>query len=393
MAIISVLKYEGDNKTFIWKHPNQDFNTGSQLIVHESQEAIFMQNGEVLDTFGPGKHTLETENLPVIKSIMKLATGGRSAFHAELYFVNLTEQMAIRWGTDSKISYLDPVFDFPLEIGACGEMSLSVSNSSKLLVRLVGTEKVLNQETLTKYFRAFLMTRAKSIIAQVIQGKNISVFEIDMHLGELSEAVQQKLADDFFDYGVNLNSFMITTVLKPDEDRNYLKFKDLYFRRKSDVMEAELQQKLTLIEQQTKAQSTVMEAEAMAKKRQLEGYTYQQEKGFEVAKEVAQNEAIGQFSNIGVGLGMITGVGGEIGKTVGGVASQAIQSATASVSQQTAPQMQKRFCMNCGQELSAVARFCEGCGTKVQDSDNCSNCGYAFTNEARFCPICGTKRG
>ena len=118
MAIISVLKYEGDNKTFIWKHPNQDFNTGSQLIVHESQEAIFMQNGEVLDTFGPGKHTLETENLPVIKSIMKLATGGRSAFHAELYFVNLTEQMAIRWGTDSKISYLDPVFDFPLEIGA-----------------------------------------------------------------------------------------------------------------------------------------------------------------------------------------------------------------------------------------------------------------------------------
>ena len=393
MAIISVLKYEGDNKTFIWKHPNQDFNTGSQLIVHESQEAIFMQNGEVLDTFGPGKHTLETENLPVIKSIMKLATGGRSAFHAELYFVNLTEQMAIRWGTDSKISYLDPVFDFPLEIGACGEMSLSVSNSSKLLVRRVGTEKVLNQDTLTKDFRAVLMTRAKSIIAQVIQGKNISIFEIDMHLGELSEAVQQKLADDFFDYGVNLNSFMITTVLKPDEDRNYLKFKDLYFRRKSDVMEAELQQKLTLIEQQTKAQSTVMEAEAMAKKRQLEGYTYQQEKGFEVAKEVAQNEAIGQFSNIGVGLGMITGVGGEIGKTVGGVASQAIHSATAPVSQQTAPQMQKRFCMNCGQELSAVARFCEGCGTKVQDSDNCSNCGYAFTNEARFCPICGTKRG
>jgi len=393
MAIISVLKYEGDNKTFIWKHPKQDFNTGSQLIVHESQEAIFMQNGEVLDTFGPGKHTLETENLPIIKSIMKLATGGRSAFHAELYFVNLTEQMAIRWGTDSKISYLDPVFDFPLEIGACGEMSLSVSNSSKLLVRLVGTEKVLNQDTLTKYFRAFLMTRAKSIIAQVIKVKNISVFEIDMHLGELSEVVQQKLTDDFFDYGVNLNSFMITTVLKPDEDRNYLKFKDLYFRRKSDVMEAELQQKLTLIEQQTKAQSTVMEAEAMAKKRQLEGYTYQQEKGFEVAKEVAQNEAIGQFSNIGVGLGMITGVGGEIGKTVGGVASQAIQSATTSVSQQTAPQMHKRFCMNCGQELSAVARFCEGCGTKVQDSNNCSNCGYAFTNEARFCPICGTKRG
>ena len=374
MAIVSVLKYEGDNATFIWKHPKKDFNTGTELIVHESQEAIFMLNGEVLDTFGPGRHMLETENLPVVRKVMKLATGGRNAFHAELYFVNMTEQMAIRWGTDSKISYMDPVYDFPLEIGACGEMSLSVKNSAKLLVKLVGTEKILNQETLTKYFRAFLMTRAKSIIAQEIRNKNISVFEIDMHLGDLSEAVQTKLQDDFFDYGVNLNSFLITTVLKPDEDKNYIKFKDIFSRRKSDVMEAELQQRLALIEQQTKAQSIVMEAEAIAQKRQLEGYTYQQEKGFEVAKEVAQNEAVGQFSNVGVGLGMITGVGGEISKTVSGVAGQAMQSVTGAMTnvpqpgtqptESQAPMMRARFCMNCGQELMPEAKFCPMCGTK-----------------------------
>lgn len=391
MAITSVLKYEGDNKTFIWKHPNQDFNSGSELIVHESQEAIFMVDGEVLDTFGPGKHILETENLPVVRSFMKLSTGGRNAFHAELYFINLTEQMAIRWGTDSKISYLDPVYDFPLEIGACGEMSLSVSNSAKLLVKIVGTEKLLTQEQLTKFFRAFLMTRAKSIISQEIRSRNINIFEIDMHLDVLSNAVKGKLMDDFFDYGINLNSFLITTVLKPDEDRNYLKFRDLYFRRKNDVMEAELQQKITLIEQQTKAQSTVMEAEAIARKRQLEGYTYQQEKGFEVAKEVAQNEAVGQFSNIGVGLGMITGLGGEIGKTVGGVASEAIQSTMEPTPvQQT---MKKKFCMNCGHELTPTARFCENCGNKVETSTSCAGCGYVFTNDAKFCPECGMKRG
>ena len=181
MAITSVLKYEGDNKTFVWKHPTQDFNTGSELIVHESQEAIFMVDGKVLDTFGPGKHILETENLPVARSVMKLATGGKSAFHAELYFINLTEQMAIKWGTDSKVSYLDPVYDFPLEIGACGEMSLSVNNSNKLLIKVVGTEKNLSQEQLTTFFRAFLMNRAKSVIAQEIRDKKISIFEIDMH--------------------------------------------------------------------------------------------------------------------------------------------------------------------------------------------------------------------
>ena len=389
MAVTSVLKYEGDNKTFVWKHPEEDFNTGSELIVHESQEAVFMVDGKVLDTFGPGKHFLETENLPVVRSVMKLATGGKSAFHAELYFINQTEQMAIRWGTDSKVSYLDPVYDFPLEIGACGEMSLSVSNSNKLLIKVVGTEKNLTQEQLTVFFRAFLMNRVKSILAQEIKDKKISIFEIDMHLSELSEAIQNKLLDDFFDYGVNLNSFLITTVLKPNEDRNYIKFKDIFFRQKSDVMEAQLQQKLTIIEQETKAKSTVIEAEATAKKRELEGYTYQQEKGFEVAKEIAGNEAVGQFSNVGVGLGMITGVGAEIGKTVGGVAGQAIQNVT----NPSNVQMTKKFCMNCGHELSADALFCEKCGTKVVEADKCSNCGYVFSNDANFCPRCGTKRG
>ncbi len=387
MAITSVIKYEGDNKTFVWRHPTQDFNNGSELIVHESQEAIFMVDGEVLDTFGPGKHILETENLPIAKTVMKLGTGGRSAFHAELYFVNLTEQMAIKWGTDSKISYLDPVYDFPIEIGACGEMSVSVNNSAKLLIKLVGTEKELSQERLVTFFRAFLMTRVKSIISQDIISKKISVFEIDMNLADLSNSVKTQLTDDFVDYGVNLNSFLITTVLKPDEDRNYIKFKDIYFRQKSDVMEAQLNQKLALIEQETKAKSTVMEAEAIAKKREIEGYTYQQEKGFEVAKEVASNESVGQFSNVGIGMGMLTGVGGEIGKTVGAVTSDAMQSTVG-----TPTQIQKRFCTNCGHELSPESMFCEQCGTKVQIADTCRNCGYTFTNDANFCPKCGTRR-
>ena len=272
--------------------------------------------------------------------------------------------MAIKWGTNSKISYLDPVYDFPLEIGACGEMSLSVSNSVKLLIKLVGTEKMLTQETLVSDLRAFLMARAKSIIPQEIRNKGIGIFEIDMHLGELSDSIKSKLADDFFDYGINLNSFFITTVLKPDEDRNYIKFKDLYFRKNTDVMEAQLLQKLALIEEQTKAQATIMEAEAMAKKRQLEGYTYQEEKGFEVAKEVAGNEAVGQFGNIGVGLGMLTGVGGEIGKTVGGITGAAMQSVTESVIGKEDSSTKMKFCMNCGQMLSEEANFCPKCGTR-----------------------------
>lgn len=389
MAIVSVLKYEGDNSTFVWRHPETNFNTGSELIVHESQEAIFMVNGEILDTFGAGRHVLETQNLPVATSVLKLATGGKNAFHAELFFINLTEQMAIRWGTDSQIVYLDPIYDFPISIGACGEMSLSVANSSKLLVKVVGTDNILTQEQITQYFRAFLLNRVKTIMSSEIREKNISIFEIDMHLSELSEAIRIKLNDDFFDYGVNLNSFFITTVLKPDEDRNYLKFKEIYSRKTSDVMEAQLQQKLSLIEEETKAKATVMQAEATSKKRELEGYTYQQEKAFEVAKEVAKNEAVGQFSSIGVGLGMISGVGGEIGKAVGGVTGEAIRGVSGDSSSQS---MTKKFCMNCGYEMSLDDLFCEKCGTKVEEEKKCQNCGYTFTNDANFCPKCGTRR-
>lgn len=391
MALTKVIKFEGNNTVFIWKHPATDFNMGSQLIVHESQEAIFMVNGEILDSFGPGRHTLETENLPVAKSLMKLSTGWRSALHAELYFVNLTEQMAIRWGTDSKIQYLDPEYGFPLEIGACGEMSLSVANSRKLLTKVVGTEKILTQEQLTKYFRAFLMNRVKSIISAEITEKKINIFSIDQHLQILSDAVKEKLNDDFYDYGINLNQFLIMTVLKPEEDRNFIKFKELHYRKYSDVAEAELKQKLSLIEQQTKAQQTVLEAEALAKKRQLEGYTYQQEKSYEVARELARNEATGEFANIGVGLGMLTGVGGSLGQTVGGIASDAMGAAMMQPAGQAAGT--GKFCTNCGHQLSGSAMSCENCGAKVEKNDTCQNCGFEFKNEANFCPQCGTKRG
>ncbi len=126
MSITDVIKYEGNNQTFIWKHPSEDFNTGSQLIVHETQEAIFFLNGQALDSFGPGRHELETQNLPLLNGISKITTGGVSPFHSEVYFVNLIEQMGIRWGTNSKIQFMEPTYGFPLSLGASGEMALAV---------------------------------------------------------------------------------------------------------------------------------------------------------------------------------------------------------------------------------------------------------------------------
>ena len=382
MAIFSdILRYEGDNSTFIWKHPREDFNTTSQLIVHESQEAVFFLNGQALDLFGPGRHTLETQNIPLLRRLVNLPTGGESAFHCEVYFINKTEQMAIRWGTDSKVQYIEPSYHFPLSIGANGEMSLLAEDSRKLLVKLVGTERSLTRERLTAYFRSILMTRVKTYIAQVMRENAVNIFEIDEKLEDFSAQLQKRLAPDFADYGVALRRFYVTTIVKPDGDPQYERFKELHFRQYADVAEAQLQQRIGIIQQQTEAQKLIIESQALAQKRLQEGYTYQQERGYDVAEQAAQNEGAGAFSNLGIGLGMMTGVGGA----VGGMISESFSGI------QPAAQG-SRFCDQCGAPLSPGATFCDQCGAAQGPAGVCARCGYRFQKPGRFCPQCGAKR-
>lgn len=326
--IAEIIKYEGDNSTFIWKHPCEDFNSLTQLIVHESQEAILFMNGQALDLFGPGRYTLETENIPKIGKVLNRTTGDKTPFHCEVYFINKAEQMAIKWGTDSKVQYVDPTYGFPISIGASGEMSLRAEDSRKLLVKLVGTENYLGQQQLIGFFRAFLMTRVKTYIAQVIKANAINIFEIDENLTAFSENIHKLLIPDFADYGIALERFFVTNIVKPDGDRQYEKFKELHFRQYADIAEATLRQKTDLIYAQTEAQKVVIDSQAQATKRAQEGYTYAQERGFDVAAKVAQNEAVGQFTNMGVGLGTMAGVGGAVGGVVGNAVGGALQAAS-----------------------------------------------------------------
>ncbi len=394
MAMIAdVIKYEGDNSTFIWKHPSEDFNSLTQLIVHESQEAIFFMNGQALDLFGPGRYTLETQNIPIIGRLLNRITGDPSPFHCEVYFINKTEQMSVKWGTDSKVQYMEPTYGFPISIGASGEMGLRVEDSRKLLLKLVGTEDFLGQQKLAGYFRAFLMTRVKSYIAQVMKSDRISVFEIDEHMGAFSENLHRMLTPDFSDYGISLERFFVTNIVKPDGDRQYEKFKELHFRQYADIAEAKLRQQTDLIDAQTEAQKTVIASQAMATKRAQEGYTYQQERGFDVAEHAAQNEAVGQFTNMGIGLGTMAGVGGAVGGAVAGSINGALDGIN-SQPPQTTPPAATVFCENCGARLAPSAAFCDECGTAVPtDHTKCAHCGYEFERPGKFCPKCGTKRG
>lgn len=273
---ISVIKYEGDNSTFVWKHPIEDFNLGSQLIVHESQEAIFFLDGQALDLFGPGRHVLETENLPVLKKIYTLPTDRQNPFHAEVYFINKTIQMGIKWGTDSRVRFIEPNTGIPLDIGASGEMNLQVSDARKLLVKLVGTtggltrNQILEAESgntilpnensdsnarnvisdknnngwsnvLKGYFRPLIMTTVKTNLASVIKREKINILEIDEQLEALSKSLREKVSEGFKEYGLFIPQFYVTNVSLPEDDKNFKRVRDLMAATYLGVREAEVE--------------------------------------------------------------------------------------------------------------------------------------------------------
>lgn len=288
--IAEIIKYEGDNSTFIWKHPSEDFNNLTQLIVHESQEAIFFLNGQALDLFGPGRYTLETQNIPKIGKFLNRATGGETPFHCEVYFINKTVQMALKWGTDSKVRYIDSESGLPLELGASGSMNLMVDDSRKLLVKLVGTMQGIAWDadtlgftkSLQSCFRPLISMAVKSNLTAAIKARSFDIFEIDEHLSELSDVLHEKIRPGFEEYGLTIPQFYLTTVVLPEEDPN--------FRRLRDLHTISLQSRTIRAEAQIRAEKAKAEADVTAAQRQIE--LERQTTQTEVAKRAAERRLI-----------------------------------------------------------------------------------------------------
>ena len=216
MSFIDVIKYEGDESSFVWKHPAEDFNMLSQLIVAENQEAIFFNDGQALDLFGPGRYTLKTQNIPLLSGVLKLVTGGRSPFHCQVYFINKSDELAIKWGTDSRIRLIEPEGGTSVSLGASGEMAVRVADSRKMLIKLVGTDDDFTQEELQRFFRGLIVMQVKSYLAQLIKSGEISIHEIDEKLDRISDRLTDLLRDDFAEYGLSLERFLVTKIVRDE---------------------------------------------------------------------------------------------------------------------------------------------------------------------------------
>jgi hypothetical protein len=216
-----VIKFEGESGALIWKHPSDDFNTTSQLIVHESQEAIFFRNGEALDLFTAGRYTLETQNIPILRNLLNLPTGGVSPFHCEVYFINKVMTLNVKWGTNTSSEVIDPQFNILINIGASGGMGIQVADSRKFLIKLVGTEPKLTADRLQGYFRENIATRVKSYITRIMS--EVSFVVVNAQLNDISVALHNQLSGDMKDFGINLVNFYVSTIHIPDDDKQRIK--------------------------------------------------------------------------------------------------------------------------------------------------------------------------
>ena len=431
-GLASIIKYEGDNETLVWKHPIEDFNFGSQLIVHESQEAIFFRDGQALDLFGAGRYTLQTQQLPLLEKLYKLPTDTEGTFHSEVYFVNLATQMGVKWGTDSKVRLFDPASGLHIEIGASGEFNIRVTDSRKLLLKVVGTTGGLGQEQLLGigngkgFFRSMVMTQVKSYLAQTIKENTINILEIDEHLMALSGALRERINAALDEYGLTMPEFYVSRIVTPDDDPNFRRMKEQYAEqyllvrqegiRKAEAeaaadrkaVEAQTAARMKIIgaqgeaealkiQKQAEAEAYRMQAEAEAAEMRMKGYTYQQETSRQVGLEAMRNGgAAGGISGmasdamqLGVGLGAVGSVIGMTKDALNPMTQDAAQMGAA-VGAAVAGGWD---CPACGHK-NISTNFCPDCGGRKPEAKtgwDCAQCGTKNI-QSRFCPNCGAKK-
>jgi membrane protease subunit (stomatin/prohibitin family) len=313
MAIIDVLKYDGPNNVLVWKWRSksnqsreEELRLGTQLVVNQSQEACFVKGGQLLDIFGPGTHTLSSNNLPILSNIIGLAFGGESPFKAEVYFINKAVSMDAKFGL-MPFNMIEPNFRVPIPITSRGSYALTVSDSRLFLNKLVGTVSDLDTITLTKYFRGVITEATKNAITKIAKEQALSPLELESIVFEVATAVKGLIFNTISDYGLELKLFNIEAIPIIDDDPRVKKIVEEYQR---------------LMTEDT--------AERMRLKRRADNLdVYRIERSFDTSEKVAENMGGGIGGDGGNIVGTMIGLGmaNPLANTMGAMMQQNTQNA------------------------------------------------------------------
>jgi membrane protease subunit (stomatin/prohibitin family) len=310
---------------------------GSQLIVEESQQAVFFRDGKALDTFGPGRHTLATENVPVLASLLAIPFGGTSPFQAAVVFVSTQTFLDLKWGTKEPVVYRDKEIAM-VRLRAFGKFAVRVSNAQLFVNSVVGTVGAYSTDAVESYFRDVIVARLTDLLGENLQ----TIFDLARVYDELAIGLKARVADDFSKYGIDLVDLFLGAITPPDE-----------------------------------VQKMIDERSGMGVLGDLNSYLkFKTARAIGDAAQQPGGEA-GAGVGLGAGLGMgmmlpqmmrdaMQGGGGQAPASPGGSAPAPAAAAPAAPAVEGGgPAATPAFCYNCGAKLPPGGRFCPSCGTKV----------------------------
>jgi len=251
-----------------------DYRIGSQVIVRESQAAVFFRDGNALDVFGAGRHTIATANIPKIIDLIGKAFNDRTPFPAEVYFVSLKEFANEKWGTPQPIIVRNPGMGLGVALlQGFGTYSFQVKDPQQFVTQVVGAQGSYRTADIEERLKTMLLSKLQDALGETTAAK--SVVDLIGLTEEIGAAVRAKAQDDFEGLGMALKTFYIGN-LKPSSKS----------------------------------------AQELRDMGMLDMATYTQLQAADAMRDAAQNEGGGAGLTAGIGAGM--GIGNIMGQALQG---------------------------------------------------------------------------
>ncbi|MFC5700815.1 SPFH domain-containing protein [Cohnella faecalis] len=366
---IEVIEWLDDRGVLVYRFPAYDnaIKMGAKLIVRESQAAIFVNEGQIADVFGPGTYTLSTQNMPVLTALRSWKYAFNSPFKADVYFVNTTNFTDLKWGTTNPVIMRDPEFGM-IRLRGFGVYSLKVKDPAAFLKELFGTKQDFTTDSIAGFFKSVIVSGLSDLLGET----KIPVADLASSYDELGQQAIDRLQSRFEAFGLALTGITIENLSLPPE-----------------------------VEQMIDRKSSMNIAGNLD--------NYMKYQAAEAIREAANNPE-GGAAGTGAGLGAGMALGQMFGQMMNKPSEPAsppqapaspdrsttASSASAAASAPSSPTDPASSaatvpCAQCSHALLPAQKFCPECGTPRPEKRFCSECGQEASAAAKFCSGCGSK--
>jgi membrane protease subunit (stomatin/prohibitin family) len=349
---IEVIEWlDESNDTILYRFPvqGQEIKNGAQLIVRESQAAVFVHEGQAADTFGPGRYSIDGGNTPILSKLGAWKYGFNSPMKSEVYFVNTKQFTDMKWGTANPIMLRDADFGI-VRLRAFGGYSMHVVEPRVFIKEVAGTNAHFQTEDIDTQLKRAIVSEFSDAIGE----SKIPALDLAAQYKEIGEALRNKINQEFSSYGIEVTKFYIENISLPPE------------------VEAAIDKRSSM--------GALGDAQR-----------YMQFQAADALRDAAQNTGGG--AGLGAGLGAGFAVGGQMANAFGQAQQGGGAGSGGGQQQIVQPQAQLVPCPKCGKQNVSGAKFCADCGTKMEVAKvPCVKCGVDLREGAKFCSECGSSQ-